>query len=131
MHSRQEVQDVLDGRSDKLSKFERLSTGFENLAQDLQKNRNQTHLCRRRTRLAVVCGPCSINNVDSALEYAKLLAAAKQKHKEDLAIVMRVYFEKPRTSVGWKGLINDPFLDGTFKINTGLRLGRKYVFNAH
>ncbi len=75
-------------------------------------------------RLLVVVGPCSIHDRESALEYAKLLADAREKYAPDLELVMRVYFEKPRTTVGWKGLINDPHLDESFDINTGLKEGR-------
>jgi len=74
-----------------------------------------------------VVGPCSIHDVDAALAYASKLAELREKLKNDVVIVMRVYFEKPRTVVGWKGLINDPFLDESFEINTGLRLGRKLL----
>jgi 3-deoxy-7-phosphoheptulonate synthase len=70
-------------------------------------------------RLLVVIGPCSIHDYDAAMEYAKALAKETEKHKEDLVILMRVYFEKPRTTVGWKGLINDPRLDNSFRINEG------------
>eukprot|EP00472_Partenskyella_glossopodia_P013594 CAMPEP_0197541338 /NCGR_PEP_ID=MMETSP1318-20131121/67104_1 /TAXON_ID=552666 /ORGANISM="Partenskyella glossopodia, Strain RCC365" /LENGTH=798 /DNA_ID=CAMNT_0043100501 /DNA_START=17 /DNA_END=2413 /DNA_ORIENTATION=+ len=75
-------------------------------------------------RLVVIVGPCSIHDTKAAMEYAKLLKAERDTLKDDLVIIMRVYFEKPRTTVGWKGLINDPDLDGTFKINQGLRLAR-------
>ena len=75
-------------------------------------------------RVLVVVGPCSIHDRESALEYAKLLMAAREKHAADLELVMRVYFEKPRTTVGWKGLINDPHLDESFDINTGLQEAR-------
>ena len=75
-------------------------------------------------RLVVVVGPCSIHDPDAALEYARLLDAERQKYQDDLLIVMRVYFEKPRTTVGWKGLINDPGLDDSFEINRGLRTAR-------
>jgi 3-deoxy-7-phosphoheptulonate synthase len=75
-------------------------------------------------RLLVVVGPCSVHNVEAAIEYAKLLRDYAQGAKDDLLIIMRVYFEKPRTTVGWKGLINDPDLNGTFQINKGLRLAR-------
>ena len=68
--------------------------------------------------------PCSVHNVESAIEYAKLLSDYAQVAKSDLLIVMRVYFEKPRTTVGWKGLINDPDLNGSFQINKGLRIAR-------
>ncbi len=75
-------------------------------------------------RLAVVIGPCSIHDTAAALEYAQRLAAQRQHHAGELEIVMRVYFEKPRTTVGWKGLINDPDLDGSFQIDKGLRMAR-------
>ena len=75
-------------------------------------------------RLAVVVGPCSIHDPQAALDYAKRLKALRDQHIDDLLIVMRTYFEKPRTTVGWKGLINDPKLDGSFDINHGLRVAR-------
>ena len=81
----------------------------------------------RNDRLLVVAGPCSIHDAKSALEYAEKLKAAREKYSDDLEIVMRVYFEKPRTTVGWKGFINDPHLDETFDINKGLREARKLL----
>ena len=75
-------------------------------------------------RLAAVVGPCSIHDVDAALDYAGRLAALRERLAGELLVVMRVYFEKPRTTVGWKGLINDPGLDDSFEINRGLRLAR-------
>ena len=75
-------------------------------------------------RLLVIVGPCSVHDTKAALEYAALLQKEAQKHAADLLVVMRVYFEKPRTTVGWKGLINDPQVDGSFRINEGLRLAR-------
>ena len=78
-------------------------------------------------RLLVIVGPCSIHDPDAALEYAALLHRAAEELTEDLFIVMRVYFEKPRTTVGWKGLINDPDLDNSFQINKGLHLARKLL----
>ena len=81
-------------------------------------------------RLFAIVGPCSIHDSEAALEYAgRLLGAAR--HEPDLAIVMRVYFEKPRTTVGWKGFINDPRLDGSFAINEGLRLARKLLLEVN
>jgi len=80
-------------------------------------------------RLFAVVGPCSIHDPDSALEYARLLRAAAERHAGELLIAMRVYFEKPRTVAGWKGLINDPGLDGTYRINDGLRLARKLMLD--
>lgn len=78
-------------------------------------------------RLLVIVGPCSIHDPKAGLEYARRLVSQAEKHKEDLLIVMRAYFEKPRTTVGWKGLINDPRLDGTHDIATGLREARRFL----
>jgi 3-deoxy-7-phosphoheptulonate synthase len=78
-------------------------------------------------RLMVVIGPCSIHDPKAAIDYAQRLKAEKDRLQSDLLIIMRVYFEKPRTTVGWKGLINDPRLDGSFRINEGLRIGRKLL----
>ncbi|KAI8820872.1 uncharacterized protein EV422DRAFT_496676 [Fimicolochytrium jonesii] len=75
-------------------------------------------------RLLVVVGPCSIHDVDAAIDYAKRLKPLADELQDDLLIVMRTYFEKPRTTVGWKGLINDPDMDGSFQINKGLRIAR-------
>jgi len=82
-------------------------------------------------RLLVVIGPCSIHEHDATLEYAHKLHAESLQHNADLLILMRVYFEKPRTTVGWKGLINDPYLDGSFKISEGLRLARQLLFEIN
>eukprot|EP01035_Chromulina_nebulosa_P058957 gene58957-80746_t len=82
-------------------------------------------------RLIVVMGPCSIHDVKAAMEYANKLKVYREKYAEDLEIVMRVYFEKPRTTVGWKGLINDPNLDGSFEINKGLRMAREVLLNIN
>ncbi|KAL5501693.1 hypothetical protein ACEPAH_8953 [Sanghuangporus vaninii] len=80
-------------------------------------------------RLIVVVGPCSVNNVEAALEYAHKLKAYADTAKDDLHIIMRVYFEKPRTTVGWKGLINDPDMNGSFHINKGLRIARQLLLD--
>jgi 3-deoxy-7-phosphoheptulonate synthase len=80
-------------------------------------------------RLLVIVGPCSIHDTKAALEYGEKLIKAKERLQEDLVIVMRVYFEKPRTTVGWKGLINDPEIDGSFRINHGLRVARKLLID--
>src|SRR5688572_28027546 len=82
-------------------------------------------------RLLVVIGPCSIHDPVSALDYARRLAAERARFAGDLEVVMRVYFEKPRTTVGWKGLINDPRLDGTFRIDEGLRLARSLLLQVN
>jgi 3-deoxy-7-phosphoheptulonate synthase len=82
-------------------------------------------------RLAVVIGPCSIHDTKAALEYAGKLRLERERFKDTLEIVMRVYFEKPRTTVGWKGLINDPDLDGSFNINKGLRVARGLLLDIN
>ena len=81
------------------------------------------------TRLLVLAGPCSIHDTKAAREYAALLKTAIEEFSDDLRIVMRVYFEKPRTTIGWKGLINDPYLDESYKINDGLRLARNLLLD--
>ncbi|KAF9554725.1 3-deoxy-7-phosphoheptulonate synthase [Agrocybe pediades] len=81
-------------------------------------------------RLLVVVGPCSVHNVEAAMQYARLLKAYADSASEDLLIVMRVYFEKPRTTVGWKGLINDPDMNGSFQINKGLRIARTLLLEV-
>ena len=86
-------------------------------------------LAGRDHRLIVVTGPCSVHDVDAAREYAGHLKRAIAELSNDLCIVMRVYFEKPRTTVGWKGLINDPHLDQSYKINDGLRLARRLLLD--
>ncbi|MBT8139591.1 MAG: 3-deoxy-7-phosphoheptulonate synthase AroG [Gammaproteobacteria bacterium] len=78
-------------------------------------------------RLLVISGPCSIHDPEAAREYAIKLKTLRDSYADSLEIVMRVYFEKPRTTVGWKGLINDPYMDGSFQINDGLRIARKLL----
>lgn len=78
-------------------------------------------------RLLVLVGPCSIHDPKAAMEYARLLQAEKERYKDELCIIMRTYFEKPRTTVGWKGLINDPNLDNTYAINKGLKVARELL----
>jgi 3-deoxy-7-phosphoheptulonate synthase len=82
-------------------------------------------------RLLVIIGPCSIHDPGAAFEYAQKLKLERDRLASALLIVMRVYFEKPRTTVGWKGLINDPYLDGSFRINEGLRIGRKLLMELN
>ncbi|MDX8388632.1 MAG: 3-deoxy-7-phosphoheptulonate synthase [Ghiorsea sp.] len=82
-------------------------------------------------RLLVIVGPCSIHDTRAALEYAELVKQARETHSKDLLIVMRVYFEKPRTTVGWKGLINDPHLDDSFAINDGIRKARGLLLDIN
>lgn len=86
-------------------------------------------LDRKDQRLIVVIGPCSIHDTEAAIDYAKRLKTLAEEVEESLYIVMRVYFEKPRTTVGWKGLINDPYLDDSFKIQDGLHVGRKLMLD--
>jgi 3-deoxy-7-phosphoheptulonate synthase len=82
-------------------------------------------------RLLVVIGPCSIHDPAAALDYARRLKEAREKHKGTLEVVMRVYFEKPRTTVGWKGLINDPYLDESYRIDEGLRIARQLLIEIN
>ena len=82
-------------------------------------------------RLLVIVGPCSIHDPTAALEYGKRLVELREKYKDSLEIVMRVYFEKPRTRIGWKGMINDPYMDNSFKLNDGLRLARDLLLNLN
>ena len=84
-------------------------------------------LANEDDRLLVVVGPCSIHDVDAAIDYAQSLNKLRAQYANELEIVMRVYFEKPRTTVGWKGLINDPHLDDSYQINDGLRIARKLL----
>jgi len=98
MHTRQEIKDIISGKS--------------------------------RKKLFVV-GPCSIHNVEQALDYGKRLKLLADNVKEKILIVMRVYFEKPRTTVGWKGLINDPYLNNSFHVNEGLRLARNLLLELN
>jgi 3-deoxy-7-phosphoheptulonate synthase len=82
-------------------------------------------------RQLVIVGPCSVHDGEAAREYAEAILEAQQRHREDLEIVMRVYFEKPRTTVGWKGLINDPYLDESYRIDEGLRIARQLLIEIN
>ncbi|MCB5191333.1 3-deoxy-7-phosphoheptulonate synthase AroG [Methylobacillus arboreus] len=82
-------------------------------------------------RLLVIIGPCSIHDYDAGLEYARRLVELRARFEHELLLVMRVYFEKPRTTVGWKGLINDPYLDGSYRINEGLELARRFLLDVN
>ncbi|MDG2140396.1 MAG: 3-deoxy-7-phosphoheptulonate synthase [Gammaproteobacteria bacterium] len=99
--------------------------------ESVQSSRNTIFsiLDRKDPRLFVVVGPCSIHDPDAAIEYANRLKILSDRVRDSLFLVMRVYFEKPRTSIGWKGLINDPYLDDSFKIEEGLRIGRKLLLD--
>ncbi|MGR8933044.1 MAG: 3-deoxy-7-phosphoheptulonate synthase AroG [Gammaproteobacteria bacterium] len=102
-------------------------------AQTVLQARNEIHRILKRAddRLLVIVGPCSIHDPEAAHEYARKLKAVKDELHDDLIVVMRVYFEKPRTTVGWKGLINDPNLDSSFNINKGLRIARKLLLDIN
>jgi len=86
---------------------------------------------RKDDRLLVIIGPCSIHDPAAALEYAKRLTTLREQHADTLEVVMRVYFEKPRTTVGWKGLINDPYLDESYRIDEGLRIARQLLLEIN
>jgi 3-deoxy-7-phosphoheptulonate synthase len=105
----------------------------ERAAQTVYEARQAIHriLHGADDRLLVVMGPCSIHDVKAAHDYAGKLKEAKDRLGDDLLVVMRVYFEKPRTTVGWKGLINDPALDGSFRINDGLRTARRLLLDLN
>src|SRR5262245_1175784 len=99
------------------------STPAEKLITQTRK-RVREILRARDDRLLVIIGPCSIHDPEAAVAYAQKLSLERKKHDGELEVVMRVYFEKPRTTVGWKGLINDPYMNGSFRINEGLRIAR-------
>lgn len=105
----------------------------EKAAQTVIETRQAIHriLHGADNRLLVIMGPCSIHDVKAAKEYAAKLKETKTRLQADLLVVMRVYFEKPRTTVGWKGLINDPKLDGSFSINEGLRVARQLLLELN
>ena len=105
----------------------------EQAAHTTSETRNDIHriLTGQDERLLVVAGPCSIHDPDAAREYAQRLCEAREALRGELLIVMRVYFEKPRTTVGWKGLINDPNLDESFEINKGLRVARQLLLDLN
>ncbi|KVK76389.1 phospho-2-dehydro-3-deoxyheptonate aldolase [Burkholderia cepacia] len=88
-------------------------------------------LAGRDDRLALIVGPCSIHDTAAALEFARRLAPLRARHADTLEVVMRTYFEKPRTTVGWKGLINDPLLDGSYRVDDGLRLARRLLLDVN
>jgi 3-deoxy-7-phosphoheptulonate synthase len=104
-----------------------------NSTQNILATRQEIHrvLHQLDDRLLVVVGPCSIHDTKAGLEYAHRLVDVRKKLSKDLLIVMRVYFEKPRTTIGWKGLINDPHLNGSYKINEGLEIARKFLVDVN
>lgn len=97
---------------------------------DRSRREVQDVLAGRDDRLLVVVGPCSVHDPVAALDYARRLAVQAQRLEDDLLVVMRVYFEKPRTTTGWKGLVNDPDMDGSYDIPRGLRLGRRVLLDV-
>ncbi len=101
--------------------------------QNILATRAEIHriLHKEDDRLLVIVGPCSIHDTSAGLEYARRLMNVRKDLEDDLLIVMRVYFEKPRTTVGWKGLINDPHLDGSYQINEGLEIARKFLLDVN
>ena len=103
----------------------------EQASETVAKARQSIARCMRGSndRLVVVVGPCSIHDEAAAMEYGRRLQAQAQRLADDLLIVMRVYFEKPRTNIGWKGLINDPDMDDSFHINQGLKIARRLLLN--
>jgi len=105
----------------------------DNAARTVSQARQAIHqiLQSQDDRLLVVIGPCSIHDTEAAKEYASRLLSLREELKGELEIVMRVYFEKPRTTVGWKGLINDPYMDGSFQLNDGLRMARKLLLDIN
>jgi 3-deoxy-7-phosphoheptulonate synthase len=105
----------------------------EKAAQVTYETRRDVHrvLHGADDRLLAIVGPCSIHDPKAALEYASRLKAQKERLADDVVVVMRVYFEKPRTTVGWKGLINDPHLDGSFRINDGVRIARELLLKLN
>jgi 3-deoxy-7-phosphoheptulonate synthase len=105
-------------------------TAVETLITDTRRN-IQNIMAGKDDRLLVIIGPCSIHDPVAALEYARRLVQARASYSATLEIVMRVYFEKPRTTVGWKGLINDPYLDESFRIDEGLRIARQLLIEIN
>ncbi|QYJ89227.1 3-deoxy-7-phosphoheptulonate synthase AroG [Shewanella halotolerans] len=105
----------------------------ENASATVFNARQNIHniLKKEDDRLLVIIGPCSIHDPKAALEYGERLAKLREQYKDQLEVVMRVYFEKPRTTVGWKGLINDPYMDNSFKLNDGLRTARKLLLDLN
>ncbi|QBF83634.1 3-deoxy-7-phosphoheptulonate synthase [Shewanella maritima] len=105
----------------------------ENASETVFKARDSIHriLNKKDDRLLVVIGPCSIHDPVAALDYGRRLVELRERYQDQLEVVMRVYFEKPRTTVGWKGLINDPYMDNSFKLNDGLRTARKLLVDLN
>ncbi|MGN1055847.1 MAG: 3-deoxy-7-phosphoheptulonate synthase [Comamonas sp.] len=107
------------------------NTPVESLVSDTRRTIGHIMHGRGDDRLLVIVGPCSIHDPAAALDYARRLADVREQYKDTLEVVMRVYFEKPRTTVGWKGLINDPYLDGSYRIDEGLRIARQLLIDIN
>ena len=105
-------------------------TAIETLIAQTRQNVRRI-LTGQDDRLLVVMGPCSIHDPAAAIAYARRLKAMREQYKDTLEVVMRVYFEKPRTTVGWKGLINDPYLDESYRIDEGLRMARQLLIEIN
>ncbi len=105
-------------------------TSVESLISSTRKHIRQI-IAGKDDRLLVIMGPCSIHDPAAAIDYARRLKQQRDRFKDTLEIVMRVYFEKPRTTVGWKGLINDPYLDESYRIDEGLRIGRQLLLEIN
>lgn len=112
-----------------IEKYPASDVAVKTVQQARQESHNIIH--GKDDRLLVVIGPCSIHDPKSALEYAQRIKAMREKYRDTLQIIMRVYFEKPRTTVGWKGLINDPYLDNSYALNDGLRIARKLLLDIN
>jgi len=115
---------------DLLREFPIRGSSTEKLVADTRR-RIRDIMAQQDDRLLVIIGPCSIHDPAAALDYAQRLKAQRDLHRDTLEVVMRVYFEKPRTTVGWKGLINDPGLDESFRIDDGLRIGRRLLVDIN
>ena len=114
---------------DLLSRLKESAESTQNILETREAIHNILH--QSDDRLLVIVGPCSIHDAEAGMEYARRLMEVRSSFSADLLIVMRVYFEKPRTTVGWKGLINDPYLDGSYRINEGLALARKFLLDVN
>ncbi len=123
-----EIKDLITP-CDLLNRLKESADSTENIL----STRNSIHriLHQADDRLLVIVGPCSIHDAEAGMEYARRLIEVRNNLATDLLIVMRVYFEKPRTTVGWKGLINDPYLDGSYRINEGLERARKFLLDVN
>ncbi|MEX9754223.1 3-deoxy-7-phosphoheptulonate synthase [Providencia vermicola] len=132
----QKTDELRTQRVDSLITPQALADEFpisEKVAQNVTASRQRIEkiLSGEDPRLLVIVGPCSIHDIDAALEYANRLNILRERYQDRLEIVMRTYFEKPRTVVGWKGLISDPNLDNSCQVNTGIRLARKLLIDVN